>query len=120
MTGPGGRPARKRVFKDTPTPEFRLMPGDVKIYMLRVPTDSPLKIVPPGVHPTIRIEGNHVAFATSSDAARTALETIKKTGNPGRMSSRYSLTFDQGRSFWRWPTRERPCPACWPACRERA
>ncbi len=84
MTAPGGRPARKRSLKDTPAPEFRLMPGDVKIYMLRVPTDSPLKILPPGVHPTIRMEGNHVAFATSSEAARTALDTIKKKGwKPG-------------------------------------
>ncbi len=82
--GPGARPARKRSLKDTPSPEFRLMPGDVKIYMLRVPTDSPLKIVPPGVHPTIRLEGSHIAFSTSSEGARAALDTVKKKGwKPG-------------------------------------
>jgi hypothetical protein len=47
--GPGGRPARKRSAKDTPSPEFRLMPGSVKTYMLVVPSESTLKIVPPGV-----------------------------------------------------------------------
>ena len=82
--GPGGRPARKRSLKDTPAPEFRLMPGDSKIYMLRVPADSPLKPVPPGMHPTIRMDGKHVAFASSSEAARAALDTLKKKGwKPG-------------------------------------
>ena len=46
------------------------MPGNVKIYMLSVPTDSPLKILPPGVRPTIRMEGNHIAFSPTSEAAR--------------------------------------------------
>ena len=68
--GPGGRPARRRSLKNTPAPEFRLMPGNVKIYMLNVPTDSPLKILPPGVRPTIRMEGNHIAFSPTSEAAR--------------------------------------------------
>jgi hypothetical protein len=82
--GPGGgRPARKRSLKDTPAPEFRLMPGSVKTYMMSVPSDSPLKILPPGVRPTIRVEGNHIAFASTSEAARTALETIKKNVKPG-------------------------------------
>ncbi len=82
--GQGGRPARKRSLKDTPAPEFRLMPGNVKIYMLTVPTDSPLKILPPGVRPTIRMEGNHIAFSSTSEAARAALDTVKKKGwKPG-------------------------------------
>ncbi len=82
--GPGGRPARRRSLKDTPAPEFRLMPGNVKIYMLSVPSDSPLKILPPGVRPTIRMEGNHIAFSSTSEAARAALDTVKKKGwKPG-------------------------------------
>jgi len=82
--GPGGRPARRRSLKNTPAPEFRLMPGNVKIYMLNVPTDSPLKILPPGVRPTIRMEGNHIAFSPTSEAARAALDTVKKKGwKPG-------------------------------------
>ena len=83
---PRGRAAgrRRRSLKDTPAPEFRLMPGNVKIYMLNVPTDSPLKILPPGVRPTIRMEGNHIAFSSTSEAARTALDTVKKKGwKPG-------------------------------------
>ncbi|HMF37785.1 MAG TPA: hypothetical protein VKF17_14145, partial [Isosphaeraceae bacterium] len=82
--GPAGRPARKRSLKDAPAPEFRLMPGNVKTYMLSTPTDSPLKIVPPGVRPTIRMDGNHIVFSSTSEAARVALETIKKKGwKPG-------------------------------------
>src|SRR5208283_5049993 len=82
--GPGGQPARKRSPKDAPAPEFRLMPGNVKIYMLHVPPDSPLKLVPPGVRPTIRMEGNHIAFSSTSEAARAALDTVKKKGwKPG-------------------------------------
>ncbi|MGZ3388640.1 MAG: hypothetical protein ACXVCF_03510 [Isosphaeraceae bacterium] len=82
--GPGGRPARRRSLKNTPAPEFRLMPGNVKIYMLNVPTDSPLKILPPGVRPTIRMEGNHIAFSPTSEAARAALDTVTKKGwKPG-------------------------------------
>jgi hypothetical protein len=82
--GPGGRPARRRSLKNTPAPEFRLMPGNVKIYMLNVPTGSPLKILPPGVRPTIRMEGNHIAFSSTSEAARAALDTVKKKGwKPG-------------------------------------
>ncbi len=82
--GPGGRPARRRSLKNTPAPEFRLMPGNVKIYMLSVPTDSPLKILPPGVRPTIRMEGNHIAFSPTSEAARAALDTVTKKGwKPG-------------------------------------
>ncbi len=79
-----GRPSGARAsLKDTPAPEFRLMPGSVKTYMLSVPTDTPLKIVPQGIRPTIRMEGHHIAFSSTAEAARTALETIKKNGKPG-------------------------------------
>ena len=119
--GPGGRPARGRSLKDTPAPEFRLMPGNVKIYMLSVPTDSPLKILPPGVRPTIRMEGNHIAFSPTSEAARAALDTVKKKGwKPGPDVEQALSTSLPGRSSWRSATRERPCPASWPACRERS
>src|SRR5271166_5297019 len=40
--------------------------------------------VTPGVRPTIRLEGNHIVFSSTSEAARTALETVKKKGwKPG-------------------------------------
>ena len=36
------------------------------------------------MRPTIRIEGNHIAFSTTSEGARTALDTVKKKGwKPG-------------------------------------
>jgi hypothetical protein len=74
------RPARKRSGRETPAPEFQLMPGSVKTYMLKVPTDSPLKIGTPGVRPTIRMEGHYLAISTSAEAARAALEVTRKKG----------------------------------------
>ena len=120
---PRGRAAgrRKRSLKNTPAPEFRLMPGNVKIYMLSVPTDSPLKILPPGVRPTIRMEGNHIAFSSTSEAVRAALDTVNKKGwKPGPDVEQALSTSLPGRSSWRSATRERPCPASWPACREHS
>lgn len=76
--GGGERPARKRSSRETPAPEFRLMPGNIKTYMLVVPSDSPLKLTPPGVRPTIRLEGKYVAFSSTSESARAGLEAAKK------------------------------------------
>lgn len=76
----GDRPARKKSSRETPAPEFRLMPGSAssKSYRLTVPSDSALKLGGPGVHPTIRIEDKYVAFSSSSDAARLAIDMLKK------------------------------------------
>jgi hypothetical protein len=76
----GERPARKRSTRETPAPEFQLMPGPVKTYMLKVPSESPLKIGSPGVRPTIRMEGHYLAISTSAESARTALEVTRKKG----------------------------------------
>jgi hypothetical protein len=78
--GYGERPARKRSPRQTAAPEFRLMPGSEKTYMLVVPSDSSLKIGSPGAHPTLRVEGKYVAFSSTSEAARGAIEAIKKKG----------------------------------------
>jgi hypothetical protein len=78
--GTGERPARKRSARETPAPEFQLMPGQVKTYMLKVPTESSLKILPQGVRPTIRMEGHYVAISSSAESARVALEVTRKKG----------------------------------------
>jgi hypothetical protein len=78
--GIGERPSRKRSARETPAPEFQLMPGPVKTYMLKVPSESPLKIVPQGVRPTIRMEGHYVAISSSAESARLALEVTRKKG----------------------------------------
>jgi hypothetical protein len=77
---PVGRSPRRRSLRETPAPEFRLMPGQIKTYKLVVPSDSSWKIVPPGVRPTIQIEDKYVVFASTSDAAKGALETVRKKG----------------------------------------
>ncbi|WP_165227235.1 hypothetical protein [Aquisphaera insulae] len=69
---------RRKSNKETPAPELRLSPGPVKTYMLIVPPDSPIKLNLPGVRPTIRLEGKYIAISTTSEAARVALEAVKK------------------------------------------
>ena len=78
--GPGERTKGRRRPKDTPAPEFRMMPGTVKTYMFHVPPDSPIKYGPPSFRPTIRVEGKYVAFSSSADSARAGLEAIRKKG----------------------------------------
>jgi hypothetical protein len=76
--GGGERPARKKSSRDTPAPEFRLMPGSIKTYMLVVPSESPLKLGPPGVRPTVRLDGKYVAFSSTSESARAGIDAAKK------------------------------------------
>ena len=57
-----------------------MMPGTVKTYMFHVPPDSPVKYGPPSFRPTIRVEGKYVAFSSSADSARAALEAVRKKG----------------------------------------
>ena len=80
--GPGaGRATRKR-DSEPPVPEFRLIPGSTssseRTYMFTVPTAYPVKPFPPGVKPTIRLEGNRVALSTSPEAARLAIEALRE------------------------------------------
>ncbi|QEH34235.1 hypothetical protein OJF2_27700 [Aquisphaera giovannonii] len=74
------RSSRRRSNRETPAPELRLAPGaeTVKTYMLVVPPDSPIKLNIPGLRPTIRQEGKFVAIASTSEAARVAIDAVKK------------------------------------------
>jgi hypothetical protein len=78
--GPGERPARKRSSKEIPVPYFQLMTGGgaAKSYRLIVPAESSIKLGASGVHPTVRMEDKYVAFSSTSEAARTAIDIIKK------------------------------------------
>jgi len=78
---PGAQRGTRRREAEPPVPEFRLIPGSTsaseRIYMLNIPTNSPIKPFPPGVKPTIRLEGTRLALSTSPEAARTAIELLR-------------------------------------------
>ena len=80
--GAAPEPGKRRRDNTPAAPEFRLLPGataaSTKIYMLNVPKDSPMKALPNGVKPSIRLEGKHVAFSTSPQAARMAIESLER------------------------------------------
>ena len=69
MGGPGGRRAGTPVI----APEFKLMPGKEKIYVLTMPSDQ-VKLLPVGFRPTIRLGGKYVAIAANPEIARMAIE----------------------------------------------
>lgn len=63
---------------ETVSPEFRMMPGSVKSYVLNVP--SGVAKLPPGVRPAIRLGPKSLVLATSPELARQAMDVIKGTG----------------------------------------
>jgi hypothetical protein len=81
---PAPEPERKGRRRDNepPAPEFRMVAAggtdSNKTYLFSVPSTSPTKIFPPGVKPAVRLEGKHVAFSTSSEAARVAIESLQR------------------------------------------
>ena len=111
--GPGGRPERKRSLKDTPAPEFRLMPGSVKIYMLSVPTDSPLKIVPQGIRPTIRMEGQpyRLLVHIRGSAHGSGNNQEERKTRPGRRAGALPRSLRDGLAGGGRPERDRAQPA---------
>ncbi|AGA25752.1 hypothetical protein [Singulisphaera acidiphila] len=72
---PGEGGARRRRPESLPTPEFKMMPGQVKSFVLNVPSE--LGKLPAGLRPTIRLGAKHLVIASSPEVARQALE-IKK------------------------------------------
>ena len=61
-------------------PRFLLTPtsGKAKVYILTTPSGSPLHLGPTSFRPTIELDGNHVVFAVSPDAARNALAAVRR------------------------------------------
>ncbi len=44
----------------------------------QTPRDSPIRLGPPGVRPSIRLEGKYLAISIAGDAAETALKAVKR------------------------------------------
>ncbi len=87
VRAPGGRPAagrdgtkRRRSVQDTPAPKFQLAPGsgDVRIFVLQTPLDSPLRFGPTAFRPTVQLDGHFFAFSVSQEAARAALAAVRR------------------------------------------
>ncbi len=53
-------------------------PGKAKVYTLLTPSGSPLHLGPTSFRPTIALEGQHVVFAVSAEAARNAMTAVHK------------------------------------------
>ena len=77
--GPGGPPA----------PEFRIMPGETKSYVLNVPSEMAGSF-PPGFRPTIRLGAKQVAIAPSADLARQALEVKGSYTPPAEVADAFN------------------------------
>lgn len=71
----GAGPSRRR--GESTAPEFKMTPGQIKSYVLNVPSE--LAKLPAGFRPTIRVGSKQVVFATSPELARQALEVTKAT-----------------------------------------
>ncbi|MDG3006701.1 hypothetical protein [Paludisphaera mucosa] len=79
--GAGGeRKDRRR--DEAAIPEFRLLPSQAgensRTYTLYVPTSSQAKFVTPGFKPTVRLEAGFLAVSTSPEAARLAVESLRR------------------------------------------
>ncbi|GAC1469135.1 MAG: hypothetical protein NVSMB9_12590 [Isosphaeraceae bacterium] len=87
-SGPNGRGGRRT---NVAAPEFKLMPGKDKVYVLNVPRGGS-SLFPAGFRPTVRLGAKFLAIATTPDSARMALEV-----KPGAWSppSDLAATFDQ-------------------------
>jgi len=77
--GGSDRTKRRRSLHDTQAPRFILNPNSkVKSFVLTTHNDSPIRYGPPSFRPTIQLDGKYVAFATSPDAAKTALAAVQR------------------------------------------
>jgi hypothetical protein len=76
----GDRTKPRRSIQQTPAPRFQMMPSaeKAKLFILQTPSGSPLHLGPTSFRPTIELDGSHVVFAVSPEAARAALAAVKK------------------------------------------
>jgi hypothetical protein len=75
--GAGGDRTKRRALKDTPAPHLLVTPGKVNSYQLITPSESPLRLGPPGFRPTIHLEDKYLAFSLAPDSARAAITAVK-------------------------------------------
>ncbi len=78
--GGGDRNKPRRSIQSTPAPRFLMTAtaGKAKVYILDTPSGSPLQLGPKSFRPTIELEGSHVVFAVSPEAARAALAAVRR------------------------------------------
>src|SRR5205823_8732763 len=74
----GTRKTRRRSLDNSSAPRLEPIPGQVGAYMLRTPSDSPLRLGPPGFRPVIRIEGKYVVVSVAADAADAAPKAVRR------------------------------------------
>jgi hypothetical protein len=77
--GATSKKGSRRRSTDTPAPKFEtmLVTGDAKAYLLRTPSDSPIRFGPSGFRPVIRLEGKYLAISIAADSAEMALKAVK-------------------------------------------
>ena len=84
---PGGGP-RGRGGPSAPAPEFRLVGGDSRAYVLSVPPEL-AGVIPAGLRPAIRVGAKQVAIATGADVARQALEAKGNYAPPAEVAAAF-------------------------------
>ncbi len=82
------RGGRGRGPSGPPSPEFRLMSGEVKSYVFIVPPELS-GTIPASFRPTIRVGPKQVAIALSAEAARQALEAKAPYAPPSEIASAF-------------------------------
>ena len=71
---PGGDPGRPAAKGAKPqAPEFRMVPGASKLYILSFPGGMS-SMVPPGINPTVKLGPKQMVLSLSPEAARQAVE----------------------------------------------
>ena len=81
---PAAKGARNRA--GGPSVEFRLMPGESKMYVMSVPPELSGQF-PASLRPAIRVGPKHVVIAVSADVARLALEAKGTWAPPSNLDS---------------------------------
>jgi len=76
--GAGGDRTKRRRLEDTPAPHFQSTPGEENSYVLITPTASVLRFGPASFRPTIRLDGNYLAFSLASESAAEAIKSVKR------------------------------------------
>ncbi len=78
--GAGGQTGRRRSVNTVHAPSLVVeeSTATTRSFVLRTPTDSPLKFGSSHFRPTIQLDGKYLAIGVSPDAARTALAAVRK------------------------------------------
>ncbi len=91
-------------------------------YILRTPSDSPLKLGPPNFHPVIKLDGKYLVFSVDSESGQRGAqgrqaEGLEAVGGPPQ--GRRAPAAEDGGARCDRPAR-RACRRSWPACPGRS